>query len=223
LNFIEGDFLNNWIKKASANRHGHIYGKLEIANMWAIKHKVTNPRFEKCVDKISDLIKGNVSEKPICQPKTRVDLAVSDQERYDKANVGLLFHGTRSVNVTGILRTGLKLPKELVGVAITGAMFGPGAYFADDWKKSDGYTSRSGGYWSNGSGGVKGRKAFMFITNVILGKPFVAPHTKGYTSPPSGHNCVFGKAGVSGVQNNEWIIYDVSQHDMTYLIEYDVK
>ena len=76
-------------------------------------------------------------------------------KRYRDSNTGLLFHGTRSVNCVGLLRESFRQPKELVGVTITGAMFGQGvAYTADDWKKSAGYTSLRGSYWSSGGGYV---------------------------------------------------------------------
>lgn len=131
----------------------------------------------------------------------------------------MVFHGTRSVNVPGILRENLRLPKQLVGVVITGAMFGGGLYWADDWKKSAGYTS---GYsrWGGGSGSVSGRHAFMFIADTALGNPFVAPGPRGYTEPPRGHHCVFGKANVSQVMNNEFITFDRSQHQLRYLVEF---
>lgn len=217
----EGDFLNRWMPKATRNVHSHIYGGMKIHNMWGIRHKTMHPLFEAAVARLAKE-KIRSKERPLFQPDKRTDLDSADQKAYSAANVSMLFHGTRSVNVPGILRTGLRMPRELVGVAITGAMFGPGIYWADDWKKSDGYTSRGGGYWSGGSGGIKGRRAFMFVANVALGNPHVAPHTHGYIAPPSGHHSVFGKANHSGVANNEWIIFDKSQHDLGYLVEYDV-
>ena len=108
----------------------------------------------------------------------------------------------------------------MVGVVITGAMFGPGLYWADDWKKSAGYTSLQGSYWSAGSGGVSGRSAFMFVADVALGKPYVAPSSGGYTKPPKGYHCVLGKAGLS-VQNNEFVTYDSSSNRLRYLVEFD--
>jgi poly [ADP-ribose] polymerase len=160
------------------------------------------------------------------QPPERSDCAADLIKRFKETNTALLFHGTRSVNVSGIIRESWRLPKQLVGVAINGAMFGPGAYWADDWKKSDGYTSRSGSYYSSGNGSIRGRGAFMFAADVVLGNPYVAPTTGGWTSPPTGPrgektHCVFGKMGYSGVQNNEWIVYDTTQIAMRYLCEYD--
>jgi poly [ADP-ribose] polymerase len=156
------------------------------------------------------------------QPKKRSDADKAEAKRFQDSNTALLFHGTRSVKVRGILKEALRLPKQLVGVVITGAMFGPGLYFADDWKKSAGYTSLTNSYWSRGSGGIGHRGAFMFAADVVLGKPFVAPQAHGYTAPPGGHHSVFGKAGHSGVQNNEFIVFDAKQHRLRYLIEFTV-
>jgi hypothetical protein len=67
----------------------------------------------------------------------------------------------------------LRLPKQLVGVAINGAAFGPGIYWADDWRKSAGYCSLGGSYWVRGSGGIQNRGAFMFTADVVLGMPWL--------------------------------------------------
>lgn len=76
---------------------------------------------------------------------------------------------------------------------------------------------------SGGGGGVRGRGAFMFAANVAVGNPHVADGPRGYTSPPKGHHSIFGKAGHSQVQNNEWIIFDSGQNTLAYLVEYDTK
>ncbi len=214
-----GEFIHTWMPKATADRHGYL-GRMKIANAWRVKLLDEAGSFEQSVDRIV-ACKGTINERPRRQPRSRSDLSASDKTRYRNANVGMLFHGTRSVNVSGILRSGLRLPKQLVGVVITGAMFGPGMYWADDWKKSAGYTSLSGSYYNRGSGAVRGRKAFMFVADVALGCPHVAPGCRGYTSPPKGHDSVFGKEGQSGVMNNEWIIYRTDQNALRYLVEFD--
>jgi poly [ADP-ribose] polymerase len=60
----------------------------------------------------------------------------------------------------------------------------------------------------------------MFAADVCLGNPFVAPGAHGYTEPPKGHHSVFGKAGASGVVNNEFIVFDARQNRLRYLIEF---
>lgn len=194
---------------------------MTIKNMWQIDRHADEGKLPAMQDEV---LKGKpkVSEKPLHQPKSRLDTSKAEVKKFQNSNTVLLFHGTRSVNVRGIMKEALRLPKQLVGVVITGAMFGPGLYFADDWKKSAGYTSLNNSYWSRGSGAVAGRGAFMFAADVILGQPFVAPQAHGYTAPPDKHHSVYGKAGHSGVQNNEFIVFDSRQHRLRYLIEFTV-
>lgn len=214
-----GEFIRSWMPRATRNKHGGV-GTMKIRHVWRVERLGVGDKFSKTVDKIA-AENPDLKERPICQPPKRSDLPPEDAKRYYRANVGMLFHGTRSVNIMGILREGLRLPKQLVGVVITGAMFGGGLYWADDWKKSDGYTSRRGSYWSGGGGDVKGRGAHMFVADVALGQPHVAPGPRGYTAPPTGCHCIFGKAGHSQVQNNEWIVFNTHQNQLRYLVEYD--
>jgi hypothetical protein len=213
-----GKFLYGWWPHATRNRHAGV-GNLKIKNLWIIDRHADKGKLTSVQD---ELLKSKlkVGDRPQFQPKVRADLDSAESKRYRATNTALLFHGTRSVNVSGILRESLRLPKQLVGVSITGAMFGPGLYFADDWKKSSGYTSLHGSYWSSGGGAIKGRAAFMFAVDVVLGNPYVAPHAKGFAGPPRGHHCVFGKAGKSGVINNEFIVFKPQQHQLKYLIEF---
>lgn len=214
-----GKYLYEWWPTASANRHSYI-GNMQIKNMWQIDRNADEGKIQPVQDEIISG-KHKIVERPLFQPATRADLKKTEMKKYLNSNTSLLFHGTRSVNVRGIMKEALRLPKQLVGVVITGAMFGPGLYFADDWKKSAGYTSLQNSYWSQGSGAVAGRGAFMFAADVVLGQPFVAPQAHGYTAPPDGHHCIYGKAGHSHVQNNEFIVFDSRQHRLKYLIEFN--
>jgi hypothetical protein len=217
-----GEFITHWMPRATRNKHSYL-GAMKIKNIWSIEREGDVARLGRAQQRIGKI---SSNERPYHQPSNRPDLSADDAKLFKDSHTTMLFHGTRSVNVRGILDKALMLPKQLVGVTITGAMFGPGLYFADDWKKSAGYTSLSGGYYSSGSGGVKGRGAFMFVADVALGLPFVAPYSNGYTSPPKENgkdtHCVFGKAGHSGVQNNEWIVFQTDQNRLRYLVEFDV-
>ncbi len=213
-----GKFLYAWWPKATANRHGWV-GDMTIKNLWRVERHDDKGKIPACQEEVL-AEKPKVAERPQFQPDKRADLKAGEVKRFQASNTALLFHGTRSVNVSGILREALRLPRQLVGVVITGAMFGPGLYFADDWKKSAGYTSLHGSYWSGGGGTVRGRDAFMFAADVVLGNPFVAPRAGGYTEPPKGHHSIFGKAGHSGVQNNEFIVFKPQQNQLRYLIEF---
>lgn len=216
-----GKFLYSWWPKATANRHGGI-GSMKIKNIWKVDRDGEKERVSLAQDNVIRE-KPIIKERPLFQPPERKDLNdAASHKKYSDSNTALLAHGSRSINISGILREGLRLPKELVSVVITGAAFGSGIYAADDWKKSAGYTSLHNSYWSNGNGTVKGREAFMFACDVVLGCLHVAPHSHGYTSPPKGHHSVFGKAGVSGVMNNEFIIYNTKQICLKYLLEFSV-
>ena len=224
----QGEFISNWAPKASANRHGGI-GNMHIENMWVFSQKNLINTFSSTVEKIAKEVNSKRNETPLFQPKTRLDLEEDKRRKFNEAHVSQLFHGTRAQNVNSILRIGLKVPGQVKGVAINGALLGSsGLYFADDWKKSAGYCSLSGSYWVRGEGAVKSRGAFMFITNVCLGNPHTADRGYGYVSPPKGCHSVLGKAhytslGYSSLQNNEWVVYTPNQVNLNYLIEFSAK
>ncbi len=216
-----GKWIREWMPRASRNRHYGV-GTLKIKNVWEVVRHEEVERLAKAQDRLSKArITG--AEVPLHQPKNRLDLTADEKKRYAKTNTMMSFHGTRSCNAGGILSTGLRFPKALKGVIITGAMFsggGGGLYWADDWKKSAGYTSLRSSYYASGNGTIAGREAFMFITDVAIGKPFVAPHAFPYTGPPKGHHSVMGKAGFSGVHNNEFITFERETHRLRYLVEF---
>ncbi len=132
--------------------------------------------------------------------------------RTDLGNVWELWHGTRVVNLLSILKSGLLMPKETPGQT-TGAMFSTGLYFSDQSTKSLNYCD--GMYWNNSS---KQDKVYMFMAEVAMGN-FQVP--KGPTSkkPDKGYDSYFAKANVSGVRNNEMIIFDKKQVRLKYLLE----
>lgn len=210
----DGSWLYKWWPKATANRHGHV-GSMNIKNLWRVTRHGDH---DKLVKAQTGLLKSkpSISERPPHQPGERPDLDAAEAKVYRDTNTACLFHGTRQVNVTGILREMLRLPKQLSGVVITGAMFGSGMYMADDWKKSAGYTD--GGYYSRATRSSRG--CFMFLCDVVLGNPWIAPHSGGYAGPPKGHHCIYGKAGHSGVVNNEWITFERDCVELRYLAEF---
>lgn len=205
----------HWMRNATRNKHGHVRD-LKVHNIWKVERE-TIKQFSSCQTDIAR--QGpKLNEKPLHQVK-RFDL--DDDSMFQKSGTYMLFHGTRTVNVTGILSSGLRLPSQLSNVSINGAMFGSGLYFADDWKKSAGYCSYDGSYYSGRSGAVKSRKAFMFICDVVIGEPHVANRPQGFRGPPAGTHSIFGKAGVSSVANNEWIVFNRDQQNLRYLVEFE--
>lgn len=134
-------------------------------------------------------------------------------ERFEKCpidNVMELWHGTGVGNILSILKNGLIIPKH----ASHGRAFGNGVYFSDQSTKALNYAA---GYWD----GVKNKNCFMFLADVKVGKCYVPKRGYGRKSlPVKGYNSTFAKAGESGVMNNEIIVYDLSQINIKYLVEF---
>ena len=150
------------------------------------------------------------------------------QERYEKfvttekiKDQRLLFHGSRSENIWGIINLGLVLrPSKVV---INGKMFGFGCYFAPKAMKSLGYTSLSGSRWSNGNS----NSGFMALFNVAYGKPydvysfdskFYNLNYENLQKMCPGANSLHAHAG-SMLYNDEIIVYKEEQMTIKYLIE----
>lgn len=131
----------------------------------------------------------------------------------DVGNVKPLFHGSGPQNILGICKHGLLMRPP--GVYITGSMFGNGLYFADKSSKSEQYAF---GRYGGGSG--KGNTYFMFVADVALGKIKKYQNAQSHlTKPPSGYDSVQGEEGYS-LMHNEFIIYNLKQHILQYLIEF---
>lgn len=131
-------------------------------------------------------------------------------------NVKPMFHGSRNANILGICKHGLLMRPP--GVYITGSMFGNGLYFADQSSKSEQYsTSRFGG------SGRGANTYFLFVADVALGKIMKYRHAQPQLSKaPRGYQSVQGEKG-SSLLHDEFIIYNLNQHILQYLIEFKPK
>jgi hypothetical protein len=147
-------------------------------------------------------------------------------------NHTLLWHGSRLSNYAGILSQGLRIaPPE---APATGYMFGKAVYFADCVSKSANYC-----YTLNADG-------FLLLCEVALGQVQEEKRAKDIKRPKRGYNSVKGLGGTfpnpaesitaaDGVNvpcgtlsqsteknldllYNEYMVYDVSQIKMKYLI-----
>lgn len=132
----------------------------------------------------------------------------------------LFWHGSRNENWISILQSGLKIrPSNAI---LTGAMFGHGIYFADKYRKSAGYTSLSGAYWTRG----ESKTAFIALMDVHVGNQYrVLRHsyecykfTKAYLQQKGNYDSVFAERGAD-LRNNEYIVYDDAQCTIKYLVE----
>jgi len=147
--------------------------------------------------------------------KIKVKEQTEDYSKYMKevGNIKSLFHGSGPQNILGICKRGLLMRPP--GVYVTGSMFGNGLYFADQSSKSEQYAfGRYSGF------GGKGDTYFMFLADVALGKvmEYTTPQSN-LSKAPNGYHSVMGKKG-NYLYHNEFIIYEVKQHVLEYLIEF---
>ena len=135
----------------------------------------------------------------------------------------LLIHGSRNENYLSIIQNGLKIKPK--GVQTTGSMFGPGIYFANKSKKSIGYTSLRGSYWSGGSS----NKAYLALFEVATGHEWrIFDNGQTWSNWMSridekqvkskGCDSVFARGGVD-LRNDEYMVYNSNQCTIRYLIE----
>lgn len=129
------------------------------------------------------------------------------------SNQWQLWHGTRMFNVLSILKNSLFCPPSGGSYQVTGRMFGDGIYGSDQSTKALNYAY---GYWD---GGVRDKSCFMFLVDFAMGKHYT-PSGRA-TTIPKGYDSMFAKADVSGVHNNEMIVYRNSQVNPRFLIEFE--
>lgn len=213
-----GRWVTDTFNRMTNNRHHY---RPRVLNVFAIERPDRDAQFNAAVKRVGALRQGRFALKANLQPAARPDVAIYGDE-YWRANVITSWHGTRSVNVSPIVQTHFRLPKQLSGVVISGANFGHGSYYAVDVKKSIGYTSAEGSYWSGGGGGIKNRGAFMFLCDMIMGDAFRAPSTGSWTSPPGGKDSIFGVGGDRGhsLQNDEHVVFAPEHARIRYLVEF---
>lgn len=154
-------------------------------------------------------------------------------------NRRLLWHGSRNTNYAGILSQGLRIaPPE---APVTGYMFGKGVYFADMVSKSANYCRTTP---SNNVG-------LMMLCEVALGNMHELTAASCISKPPKGKHSVkgCGKTGPdpsadvtledgtivpvgqgcntnatnSSLLYNEYIVYDVGQINIKYLLKLNFK
>lgn len=131
----------------------------------------------------------------------------------------LLWHGSRNENWLNIMSGGLLI--RPAGAVHTGSMFGDGIYGADLARKSIGYTSINGSYWSKGNSDVAYLALYEFHTGH---QHTIKKHSHSCYSlnkeklNAMGVDSVFALKGAD-LKNNEYVIYDKSQCTIAYLVE----
>ncbi len=136
-----------------------------------------------------------------------------DERGAAKGNVHRLWHGTSAANVLSIFKSGFMLTPPS-SAHIAGKAFGNGLYFAPASTKSLQY---AGGFW----GGKQGKKTYMFLNDIAVGKAF-EPKTTTSSNPPAGYDSYWAKAGKAGwLINDEVIVFDAAQVNPVYLLEFE--
>lgn len=132
---------------------------------------------------------------------------------YSEKDIHYLYHGSRNENWYGLMKTGPLLAPE--NVVITGKAFGQSIYFANRARKSIGYSSLKGSYWTNGTAS----KGFLAVYKVLYHNPnFVQTSGQYSLKNIHPHDAVFAEKGVDLV-NDEIIVFREEQVTLQYIIE----
>lgn len=136
-----------------------------------------------------------------------------NKNNYSEKDIHYLYHGSRNENWYGLMKTGPLLAPE--NVVITGKAFGRGIYFANRAKKSFGYSSLKGSYWTHGTAA----KGFLAVYKVLFKDPKYV-QTSGQYSLQNirPHDAVFAEKGID-LANDEIIIFREEQATLQYIIE----
>jgi poly [ADP-ribose] polymerase len=110
------------------------------------------------------------------------------------------------------------------GVVHAGSMYGDAIYFATNSTKSMNYCDVKGSYWAAGTN----KTAYLFLADVAYGNYKMATGAQFYTKKNiSPAHSVFARAGLSGVMNDEIMVYNATgseqQHILRYIIEFETQ
>lgn len=207
---------------------GHGYNNSRVTKIWSMRRKDQKEiAFLKNAEKIAKQTGRHTffeetsihygAKSQLWTPDKRHDLTKDQLGLYNRANVWLCWHGTRSANLVGITRRGLLI--RPTGAVYTGSLFGDGKYLAHQSSKSLNYADY--GYWTGGNSRDSNIKRYMFLLDAALGNMYHTPHSQFFSGPPRGYHSVYGKAGEhSTLRNDEMITYDFDDADNQSSIRY---
>lgn len=218
-------FLTSYFEDTKVSGHG--YGASKVSRIWTMRRKdskeeafLTNAEgIAKKAGKhtfATDTSSLSGGKSKLWVPDKRPDLSKEQRDLYNKANVWLSWHGTRSANLVGITRRSLMI--RPAGAVHTGSMFGDGKYFA--WQSTKSLNYCDGGYWT---GGHRSTKRYMFLLDTAFGNMHHVTRSSFFKAPPNGCHSVYGKATRSsgyGLYNDEIITYDFDDKDNQSSIRY---
>ena len=219
------NFLVSYFSDTKVRSHG--FQGTKVSRIWSmVRHGVKEAAYLTNAERIAkeagqhsfahDTESLTFGKSKLWTPEHRPDLDKYQADLYNKANVWLCWHGTRSANLVGITRRGLLV--RPTGAVHTGSLFGDGKYFA--WQSTKSLNYCDGGYWT---GGHQSNKKYMFLLDVAFGNMYRVTSSKFFRVPPKGYHSVYGKAsrGWHGcLYNDEMITYDFDDHQNQSCIRY---
>ena len=149
------------------------------------------------------------------QHQTSIEEVCQCQNSGVNLNEVLLFHGSTSAKINGILSSGFD--PRFAGFG-TGAMFGQGSYFAHNASKCFRYGD------DDDEAATGGLRQTVIAVRALLGNPHYQEHMcpERRIPPPNHHSVVaLTKAEGGCVDNREYILYDRASILPLYLIEFE--
>lgn len=176
-----------------------------------------DPEFKRINDKFQKSMNRNHTSSRMTLKKVwKIEIAGAETafetDGVKVGNIRELWHGTKDANLLSILKGGYAIPRNGGTMRITGRMFGDGVYFSDQSTKSLNYATS---FW----GGGGSQRSFMLLNDVAMGKGY-EPSTSFSGGCRPGYDSTFAKPRVSGVMNNEMVVYRTSQIRPKYLCEF---
>jgi poly [ADP-ribose] polymerase len=215
-------WLDKMVHETRAGNHQSL-GKLKTHKIYKLSRNGEDKNFLANAEKIAKQCgKHQPSETYAKLVKERPDVPKELQELYKRANVCPGWHGTRRANMIGITTKGLLIRPS--GVVHAGSMYGDAIYFATNSTKSMNYCDVRGSYWAAGTN----KTAYLFLADVAYGNYKMATGAQFYTKKNiSPAHSVFARAGLSGVMNDEIMVYNATgseqQHILRYIIEFETQ
>jgi len=218
-----GQWITKLLFETRASNHQFL-GKIKLYNIFSLERNKESDHFNDTLTRVARQVKGK-SEKPRFTTLQRPDLQTDERKLFTQANVWPLWHGTRPQNMVGIISRGLLIRPS--GAVHTGSMFGDALYHAESSSKSMNYCGCRGAFWS---GKTQNDRVFMFLEDVIVGKPHIVTSSQFFREPPRGTHSVYAvpsNRGYGGLYNSENMTYASSgpgqQHRLRYIVEFQAN
>lgn len=213
-------------------------------------YKTVKKLFEKGQSPVNSNFHGQVKMYRVwrCEQQGRKQpfdgFAATVEGKPDATGRTWAWHGTRTENLMGICKVGLRMPENLPkGVHVTGKTFGLGIYHTPCWAdsgddrkdakgkvhkrwngalKSMNYTSLRGAYYGSGNTADRG---YMFLEELALGVPEVH-HAVCWNKPrpDPGHDYIYAEAhGHASLANDEVVTFDEHASRRVAIVEVGFK